>query len=111
MSAPLSPGWHVHEIASDSYLRFELRGPCPEGMPKSVTYGAFAFRSHAETALRALAADPANAAPGASAQSDTLLDVAKAFVVELDSGGDFENWQSVKARLRKAVAAAEGLPQ
>ena len=44
------------------------------------------------------------------AAAPELLDAATAMVNELDSQGDFENWERCKAQLRAAVAQANGEP-
>ncbi|USM11460.1 hypothetical protein vBCbaSRXM_15 [Citromicrobium phage vB_CbaS-RXM] len=41
------------------------------------------------------------------AAAPTLLHAAKEFIAELDSSGDFANWERVKAQLREAVEGAE----
>jgi hypothetical protein len=40
------------------------------------------------------------------AAAPRLLAAAEAFIAELDSSGDFENWERVKAELRAAVQEA-----
>lgn len=41
------------------------------------------------------------------AGAPALFNAAKAFLDELDSGWDFQNWERVKAALREAVADIE----
>lgn len=45
------------------------------------------------------------------AAAPALLAAAEDFIAELDSSGDFENWEGVKAKLRAAIQDAKEEPR
>ena len=49
-------------------------------------------------------------APDSAAIIAELVSAATAFIAELDSTGDFDNWERCKTRLRAAVTAMESRP-